>query len=562
MYSRLNAEWTRREDQEFIAEINRMTDLYRNVLPPEYDKFFPRAAPKHVVGMVKLAWNDLATSIGRIPDLRMDALNETTKEEKRVGLLERVSHGYLRRAEPSGKQFMWGTAWWLVGAGRAVTLVHPGVDKQGQPTPILSRRDPRHCAPNMRTVDGVPVEVYDLLFKYKIPRLTAEKLGLADESEQFGGVGAFQGKADEVTVCEFIDDEAWTVVAENGRFVSDDHGLGIVPGWVYQSFNPSEEGTGGLSLFADQLTFQVAISMLMSLKLAAADRNVNPVYWAKGHVGSVKIGPNTLNKLSPNGEIGVLTPPNLIQVDKDIEQLMQLSRILNRNPESRQGEVQAKGTYQSAKTLEQLSEAIDTVIGQYWDLISVGMQHMFHAALAMDDKLWPDVERHITTNVKNRMHRDTYTPSRDIDGRYHINVEYGFGVTGYQGFLMNLQAHGAKMKSRKTVMEDMPGVSDVDKELREIEIEGMDEAGMVAMQTQAGSGQLDVVQWAKMREGMASGGKMLHEVVVEMEEEIREQAQQSVEQGGADALTVAPGQAPATAPQEAELPGLPPPGLV
>lgn len=137
LFNELMQEWTLREDQEMIATMDRMGDLYQNKLPPEFDQYFPKGAPKHVVGMAKLAWNDLATTIGRIPDLRMDALDETTTEEKRVSLLERVAHGYLRRAEPHGKTFMWLVAWWLVGMGRAVTVVTPGTDLEGQPTPHL-----------------------------------------------------------------------------------------------------------------------------------------------------------------------------------------------------------------------------------------------------------------------------------------------------------------------------------------------------------------------------------------------------------------------------------------
>lgn len=370
------------------------------------------------------------------------------------------------------------------------------------------------------------------------------------------------GKIDKVTVLEFIDKNTHTVVSENGLFVREDHNLGIVPGWVYQSFGPNEDGHG-LSLFEDQVTFQVAISQLLSLKLAAADRNVNPIYWAKGHVGTIKLGPNVLNKLSPNGEMGVLPPPpNLLQVDRDINQLMALSRIMNRNPEARQGEVAAKGTYQSAKTLEQLSEAIDTVIGQYWDLISVGMQHMFAVGFGMEETNWPDEEKMITTNVKNRFRRDKYVPSEDIAGRRYLNVEYGFGVEGYQGFLMNLQAHGAGMKSRKTVMEAMPGVSDVDKEMREIELEEMDKAGGLALQQQAAAGQLDVVQWGKMRDKMSKDGKMLYEVVIEMEQELQTQAQQSVQEGGAQALTVPPEGAAPVQQDTGPPPGLPPSGLV
>lgn len=563
LWNTLAKEVQRREDSTVVEQIQLMCDLYENQLPDEYDKYFPSGAIKHTVGIIRLAWDDLATSVGRRPDLRMDALDETNREERRVGLLERVANGYLDRAEPHGDVFMWLLGWWLVGTGRAIAIVRPGVDKQGQPSPIMSIRDPRHALPTMTTVNNIPTELHDIAFKYEVDERVAIELGLAEDRGAFPSTDVYVntgGDHRKVQIIEFIDDTAWTLVSEQGYYQREEHNLGMTPAWVFQTFAPNFEA--GLSLFKHQVSMQVAVSQLLSLKLAAADRNVNPIYWVKGHQGTLKLGANVINKLSATGEIGRIDPPMIPQVDRDIDQLLQLSRLLNRNPEVRQGEVQSKGQYTSAKTLEQLSEAIDTVVGRHWDIISVGMQHLMKVCYRMDETLWPKEEKHITTNVKNKTRRDTYVPGKDIDGRYYINVDHGFGLDGYQGFLQNVQANAAGFKSRKQVMETMPGVSDVDKEMREIELEQMDAAGMQALMAQAASGQLDVLQWAEMRELMAKKGMSLHEVAVKMQERLQEQAAAAQQEGaGALPLTTPPG--PAEAPvEEAPLPGVPPAALV
>ena len=371
IYDDLWREANRRSNETVKTNQNRMANLYRGKLPDEYEQYFPVGQPKNIIQLVKNAWNDLSSEVGRAPELVSPPLDESRTESKLAGLHERIGYYYLRNAEPTGKQFAWQLAWWLVGTGMAVGMVKPDMDKK---MPVLTIRDPRTALPNLRTVGNVPVEIYDILFNYEIPYNTAVEMGLAEKRRMPQG-GPYEGDAIKVKVLEFIDDQYHTLVSEQGMMMREEHGLGKVPAWVFQSFSP-EEKDAGLSLFKDQVSLMVAVSMLITYKLAAADRNVNPIYWAKGHQGTIKIGPNVLNKLSTQGEIGRLDPPLIPQVDRDIQMLVSFSNILNKNPEVRQGQVDAKGAYVSAKTLQEMAESIDTTLDQYWDIQGPGMQHL------------------------------------------------------------------------------------------------------------------------------------------------------------------------------------------
>lgn len=555
LYRTLAAEAELRRDNALKEQISVMTRLYNGELPAEYEKYFPTNAPRHFVNLIKNASDSLTTDVGRLPDLRADALDETVREEKAAGLLERIGHSYLNNAEPTGAQFMWQLAWWLVNGGRSVAFVRRDSKKE---MPVFTLRDPRTAMPNMRTVGSVPVEIYDIMFEREIPHKVAVELGLADERKMMDP-GPISGTSPQmVKIFELVDDKAHTIVSDQGMVVREEHGLGMVPAWVFQNFNP--EATSGMSLFKDQVSLMVAVSMLTSLKLAAADKAVNPIYWAKGHSGTIKIGPSVLNKLSAQGEMGVIAPPQVPQVDRDIDQLVQFSNVLNRNPEVRQGTAGQKSTYTSAKTLEQLSEAIDTTIGQYWDIMKPGMEHLFAVAFKMDEVNWPKKEKRITTNIRGKKMRDVYIPGEDIDGRYDINVDYGFGLGGYQGFLQNLQANQAKVRSRKAAMEAMPGVSDVDMEMRQIQIEDLDDAQMANIQSMAANGQMDMVFMAKLRK-MVAKGTPVYEAVVKLQEEAEAQAQASVE-SGATAPVTNPAQMQEAPPQEAPLPGLDPAAVI
>ncbi len=564
LYHILRTQVEQRIDAEHIADTDMMCNLYEGELPPEYDKYFPKSAPRHVVQLVRDAWDDLAAQVGKLPDLRVDALKETTKEANLVEKLERIAYQYLDMAEPSGRLLMRQLAWWLVGTGRACVYVRPDDDRGA---PILTIRDHRNVFPKMRIVGNIPVEIYDVIFRYDIPRLEAIELDLAPEiKDETGNVvsGPFRGDAMEVEVLEFLDENQHVIVSEFGLGSRTEHGLGICPAWVFQNFNPNK--AIGISLFKNQVSLMVAVSMLISLKLAAADRIVNPIYWARGWQGAVQLGPSILNKLGPQGEIGKIDPPRLEQTDRDIAQLTQFSNILNKHPEVRQGQIDSKGAYVSSKTLETLASSLDTVVGDYWDGISIGMRHLISACFKMDEVQWGDVSKRISLNIKGNPVRDTYIPNVHIAGRYEIGVFYGFGIGGYQGFLQNLQANQAKMKSRKSAMMEMPGVPDVPKEMRQMQLEDLDDAQMALLMSQAVGGTMDAITLANIRKEVADSGKTIGEVILDMEEQLKEQASAVSEgDGTTQDLTAPPQQAPPGSIEGTDLratPGLNPGAIV
>jgi len=553
----LDAEVTQRENTKVIAEMDMLAGIYEGILPPEFDKFFPKSTPKQVVNLVRLAWDDLATQVGRLPDFRADPMDSTKAAGEAAGKLERIAHYYMRMASPRGELFLWELAWWLVGIGRAVAIVTPNVEGQ---YPEFQIRDPRTVFPNPRKTSGSQiVELEDLIFKYELDEKEMANRGLATKKRIPGSeAGAKMYKG---SVIEFIDDTHWIIASDGGTVQRTAHGLGVVPGWVFQTFSPDK--SAGLSQFADQITFMVAISRMLSQKLRYADRLAHPITWVKGHESTIKIGPDVINKLGPQGEMGVVAPPTQLQVDRDIELLTRFSRILNRNPEVRQGEIQSRGSYTSAKTLEQLSEAIDTVVGRMWDYVSVGSEHLMAAAFAMDEMLWWDVEKSITGVVRGTRYNVSYTPKKDIAGQRKINVDYGFGVGGYQGFLQQLQAKDSGLQSQRGALEQMPGVSDVEAKLREIELEQMDAAGQRNFMAQAEAGQLDMILWSKLRDELAKGNKSLSQLITKYQEDLQAQAALAVEQGGAEAMTAPEGPQEAPMEQQQEQPaGIPPAALV
>ena len=528
-FNLLSHEVAKRDWSTGQTEIDELTQVYEGVLPARYSKYFPDSSPKHIINMTRLAWDDLAGQIGRIPEVRSEPINQSKKERDRTALLEHIGHQYIRNSEPSGKLFMRQLAWWLL-AGRAVAVVRPDYENK---TPRLSLRDPRTAYPGVkRSAAGQIVEMDDIIFKYELDAAEMEDMGLkVGYTEDRWGNSV---KKDKGVIIEYLDSKNHIIASDGGTVKTWEHGLGVVPAHVFQTFAPNKEA--GVSQFSDQMSYMVAISQLISMKVAQAERLTYPVMWVKGHEGRINLGPMQLNKLGATGEMGQLQPPMMLQVDRDIDMLSRFARIHNRNPESRQGEVGGSG-YVSAKTLEGLSESLDTVISSYWDIISDGMGKLLAACYAMDEKLWPSVEKGLYLTVKGKKIQRTYTPKEAIAGYYHVGLDYGFGLGGYQGFLQNVQAMDAGLLPRRKVMEDMPGMSDVDANQRQIELENMQDAGAALFLAQAQQGALDMKIWAKLTKEMAEKGTPLHEIVVKYQDELEAQAAAVAEDQSTQSVT-------------------------
>jgi hypothetical protein len=546
LYKLLDDAVSQREWEAERKELEEMCHLYEGELPARYKKFFPKNSPEMLVQVISLAHDDLATQAGRLPDLRGEPRNMTQKELKAVGLLEKIGFSYLRNSAPTGKLLMKQLAWWLQ-LGRAVAIVTPDFEKQ---MPRFELRDPRSCYPGVaEMVNNSIVKLSDVIFKYELDIEEARNRGLCPPANP-NAYGKEDGRQ-KIKVIEYLDHEKWCIVSEKGMSQEAYHMLGMVPAHIFQSFTPNK--SAGHNRFRDQVTLMVAISRLISAKMAFADRLIHPILWARGHEGALEIGPYTINKLGPNGELGQIAPPSHLQVDQDIQQLNQFSRILNRNPEVRQGEIAAKGTYTSAKTLEQLADAIDTVVGADWDVIGPGMEYLFSVAFEMDVRLWGNVEKTISGDLRGKRFLDTYLPATDIGDRRNIRVDYGFGVGGYQGFLMHLQAKDAGVMSRRRAMEAMPGISDVAEEERLMEVETLDEAAKQTVLAQAATGTMDLRMLAKIKKQVAEKGTPILEAVEQLQEELAAQALAA--QGTEQAALTAP--LPEEQPAEEELPGIP-----
>ncbi len=534
-------------------EIGKLAGIYEGELPSEYAQYFPKNSPVHNLNVIRLAWDDLATSVGRFPEVFAPPLDLTNAESKRTGLLERIASSYIRESYPSGSKFLFSLAWWLVGTGHAVIVLVPDVENK---RPRFEIRDPRFAFPSAkRKVGNDIVELKDILFSYDIPYSEAESLGLAKPVKKFSR-GRGSSPRGMVKVIEYIDDKDWMLVSEFGLTKKSEHGLGKVPASYITTFAPNKSG---LSQFQDQITLMVAMSRILSQKIAYVDKLIYPIIWVKGHEEMIKIGPQMINKLSPQGQMGQIAPPTQLQVDRDLATIERFSRRLNRNPEVRQGEVDGKGAYVGSKTLDTLDDSVDRVVGRFWDDYRDKLASMVSLAFQMDELYWPNEEKSIYGVAKGNRWIDSYTPSEDIDGKHFVQLSYSIAQGGgYEGFLRTTQAFQSGLKTKREAIESEPGVMDADIRIRALELEQMDNAGNAAFLAAANANQLDMDLWAKLRRQMERKGTPLHEAIRKYSKELQAQATAAAGSEDVTALTTPP---PEQAPQGEQLAGLPPQAL-
>ena len=90
-------------------------------------------------------------------------------------------------------------------------------------------------------------------------------------------------------------------------------------------------------------------------------------------------------------------------------------------------------------------------------------------------------------------------------------------------------------------------------EMRQIQLEDLDDAQMANIQSQAASGQMDMVFMANLRKAVAKG-KPVHEAIMKLTEEAQAQAQAAIESGATAPVTNPEAAPPPEAQQQ-------PPGL-
>lgn len=501
----LGALWSERAAHYADAhrQIDRLVDVYYGKLPAEFDDYFHPEMHVHIVNMIRLAWDDLATMAGKEFPIYVEADNDSPTAKERAEKQEKIAYGYNRAGRITGgihmKMLMKILMWWLVGTANAVLMVLPSYEFK---TPFFTFRDPRTHYPPVGWTPFTQAAAKDSLFAYQMTIGAVKKQwGHEDEISQkiqrktIGPSGKTVELDDStyIWVGEYYEKDTWMVSTLEPKAVtlqrSDDGDKGhpgIQPASAMSLYVPSN--AKGYSLFADQVSIQAAMARMFSQKLDFFDRTLYPLIFHTPLSGqTIKVGPYATNEYNVTSgttpKVDTVAPAHQIDADQTMAFALQLSRMLNRNPEQMQGQ----GEADSAKALTELKSGITATVRDWiWPPALEVLPTVYANAATTDVNVWGNVKKQTRGRRRGAAFAADYVPTTVLRGRENdFEIEPGLGLAGYQGTLELMQLLGAKMIPVKDALEQGEWVRNVQEALRGIQSDKLEELLFADLATKA-----------------------------------------------------------------------------
>lgn len=523
-----------------ISEWDDLVGVYLGALPSQFDDFFHEEMHVHIVNMIRLSWDDLASLAGKVFPIYVDPDNDKSTAKGRAERQEQIGYGYNEAGRIVGaidmSMLMKVLAWWMVGVGEAVPMVLPDYERH---TPFFTFRDPRHYYPPVGWSPFTQARADDALFAYQLTigelkRRYPDSSGEIDRvfAKSISSSIAMTEKGDSTTVYvgEYYHEDVWALqtltdqVVTLSRSESGDKGHpGVVPVVPMSLYSPALRAR---SIFSDQISVQAAMARMFSQKLDFYDRSLYPVIFTSPLADKVvRVGPWAINEWDPTfqGQFKVETigPTNAIDADQTMAFVMGLQRMLNRNPESFQGQAPG-GRADSAKALTSLRDSVMnmTIREMLWPPMIQAIPKLYSVAARMDVALWPNERKRASGRQRNQAFRMHYRPKVDLEGREDdFQVETGVGLAGYQGTLEILQLVGAELMDEDTALEQFEHVRDATEAKRRIQAMRMEKLEWADLQAKAAQGQLVAGAMAKIRRMVQGEGMDLLDAIEKLEEQ-------------------------------------------
>lgn len=515
-------------------------DVYNGNIPARFADLFHEEQRVHLVNMLRLAADDLAGMAGQEFPLYFPPENDTPTAKDRAEKRETVCYGYNAAGQRNGGVSMKGVmavnGFYLVTTAEAVFMVLPDYRRK---TPYFTFRDPRtHFPP----IGWNPWEQSDLdgtMFAYRLPLAEIKRRWPAAAAEldyrysksthvmstgwrETATLHARSGSTDEevwLWIGEYYHSDAWYISTLEDRavtLVGSEAGLdkghpNVCPVVGAALFNPEVARSG----LADQISIQVAESRLFSQQIDHADRTTYPATFGTPLVGGrAKWGPGAYNEFDTSKTPGEkpafyqAAPPNPIASREMMQFGVVLLRMLNRNPESFQGQ----GDADSAKAITELKAGVSsTVQNNMWPSFMEALPQLYGKAMRMDQTLWGADRKRISGRTPD-VHaskrglpvQTSYRPIADLAGyEDDCQIEPGILLRGYQGRLEIMQLVQSGLISEDTALEQLDVVRDPQEEKRRIKRGRMEALQLAEIEMAAQQNRLQPGAIPKLVEMMA-----------------------------------------------------------
>jgi hypothetical protein len=225
--------------------------------------------------------------------------------------------------------------------------------------------------------------------------------------------------------------------------------------------------------FDDVLAVQLARARFAVLQLQAAEKSVQAPIAIPQDVQELALGPDSIMRsANPQGirRVPIEIPAGVFQESGMLERELRLGA---RYPESRSGDISASVV--TGRGVQALQAGFDTQIKaaqaqfarMFVDLVSICFE--------TDEKIFGNTQKEIRGSDDGTPFLLKYTPSKQINGDYTVDVRYGImsGMDPNRAIIALLQMRSDKLVSRDYVRRQIPVEINISQEEQNVDIEEM-----------------------------------------------------------------------------------------
>ena len=442
----------------------------------DYQKLWPeefrRGEVPKIANWIKLGWDRYATMAGKVPTNHVKTANMRRRSQTAADKVEKVLAHY-DHSSGMASLMKW-YAWYLVGFGSSVMGVMPDGVLKG---PRYFIKDPRAVLPTPGAGSvATTSSAYGMLSKPIMSTMSLQEVifnetvttsylydTFRDDPEKIRSMVDGENLSTPQQMITYMDKDHIRILV-NDRVIHDaEHGLGFVPVRYTSMFVPDQ--LGGQSQFEQNIGLVLAYMRILNQKLTYNQNVVWPWLVIRG-LNNMDPQRRVIELMDRDGAAEFLAPPGEIQIERDLDTLDRLIRVMNHDTEAMQGE--APGSIVTGRSIIELNRDVRTMVANYWEVMKPDLEFLKAAALMIDENLYGGVEKTMYGRSKGELFEDTYTPREAINGNYAVEVDFGIGVGGFDGFVELMQFAAQGYADEQTVMEHAPWIRSVSETRRKV----------------------------------------------------------------------------------------------
>lgn len=234
--------------------------------------------------------------------------------------------------------------------------------------------------------------------------------------------------------------------------------------------------------YDDVLWVYAAKARLAMLSLEAVQKSVEAPIALPQDVQEMAFGPDAILRSQ--------TPERIRRVPLELPQSAMIEgRVLDeelrlgaRFPEARAGNIDA--SLVTGRGVQALMGGFDARIKAAQSAIGDALSDAISMCLEMDEKLWGDRSKVVSSAHNGTPYELKYNPAKDIKGNYNVVHEYGVmaGLDPNRALVWGLQGLSAGLFSKSFLRRNLPVSMNVAEEEKVIDVEKLRDAAMAAAQ--------------------------------------------------------------------------------